>query len=350
MASDDQTVDRKAPGRMKRRVLILGAVIVALIVIWSVFWFIAAAYAERTFVKVVDDAVSEGVALDCVNRRIEGYPFRIELHCGEGTSLTLPDATITLSGLSAVALIYNPRHVIAGFGSPAMVTNADFPDTTVAWERARASVAFADSRIERFSLSVDAPQVSAEGMLPVKAALAELHLRTDPQKSDSVDVALRLDGAEALPSQPPVDFRTVAVVRNAPLLMAAVQGMPMLAASAAEGLPVDLSLLSLSAGETALSAAGDVTVRPDGTLDGAINLAVTMGEGGLPYLDAFLSPKEAETLRKMVQSVLNFGKKTEVDGKPARAFPLSIAGGRVSAGLFPIGRIPPIPLGPGLGG
>ncbi|WP_018699082.1 DUF2125 domain-containing protein [Amorphus coralli] len=349
MAKDDQTAAKTAPPRTRRRFLLLGIAVVAVVMAWSVFWFIAAAYAERTFDKVVDDAVADGVALDCVNRRIEGFPFRIELHCAEGTSLTLPDAKVTLSGLSAVALIYNPRHVIAGFGSPAVISNTDFPETQVEWERARASVAYSGAGLERFSLSIDNPAVAPEGLPPVTATLAEMHLRTDPKTGDAVDVALRLDGAEAVPGQPAVDFRTVAVVRNAPLLVAALQGVPMLGQAAVAGLPIDLTQLSLAAGGTKLSAAGDLTVRPDGALDGAVDLAVTTGEDGLPYLDVFLPPDQADALRGIVQSVLNFGRKTQLDGEPARAFPLSISSGRVSAGLFPIGRIPPIPLGPGLG-
>lgn len=350
MASAEQT-EPKAPSRMRRRVIILGSVLVAVAVLWSVFWFIAAAYAERAFLKVVDDGVEQGVALDCVNRRVGGYPFRIELSCGDGTSLTVPEGTITLSSLTAVALIYNPRHVIAEFGSPAVISEATIPETRVEWSLARASVVLKGDAVGRFALSIQEPQVASFGLAPVSAALAELHLRTDPGGADTVDVALRFDGVDAIAGQPPVDVQAIAVLHQAQALAVAAQGGPaMVLAAMGEGVPVELSRLSLAAGEAAVSAAGDIKVRPDGALDGAVTVAVTTGEGRLPYLDGVLSPKEAETLRNILQAVLNFGQQTAIDDKPARAFPLSIAAGRVSAGLFPIGRIPPIPLAEFLGG
>ena len=351
MANAEQTVPTKGPSRMKRRVIILGSVLVAVAVVWSVFWFIAAAYAERAFLKAVDDGVRQGVALDCVNRRVEGYPFRIELHCGDGTSVTMPEGTVTLSSLMAVALIYNPRHVIAEFGSPAVITEANIPETRVEWSLARASVVLDGAMVDRFALSIREPQVASFGMTPVAAQLAELPLRTNADSADAVDAALRLDGVDAVPGQPPVDVQAIAVLHQAHALFAAAQGGPaMLLAAMGDGVPVELSRLSLAAGDAAVSAAGDIRVRPDGALDGAVNVAVTTGEGRLPYLDGVLSPKEADTLRNILQAVLNFGQQTEIDGKPARAFPLAIAAGRVSAGLFPIGRIPPIPLAALLGG
>lgn len=344
MASTDETVPTKGPSRMRRRVLILGSVLVAVAVLWSVFWFIAAAYAERTFLKVVDDGVEQGVDLDCANRRIEGYPFRIELRCGEGTSLTTADGVVTVSSLTAVALIYNPRHVIAEFGSPAVISQTAFAETRVEWSLAHASLVTDGSETGRFALSIVEPRVTSFGLPPVDAKLAELHLRNDPATPDAVDVAARLDGLNAMAGQPPVDFQAIGVLKNARTLMAAIQGGPMMIAAAGDGFPVELTRLSLSAGDAAVSAAGDVTVRTDGALDGAVTVAVTTGEGRLPYLDGILSPQEADTLRSVMQTVLNFGKQTEIDGKPARSFPLSIAAGRVSAGLFPIGRIPPVPF------
>lgn len=344
MASADQTIQTKGPSRMKRRVLILGSVLLAVAVLWSVFWFIAAAYAERAFLKVVDDGIEQGIALDCVNRSVEGYPFRIELRCGEGTSLTIPDGTVTLSSLTAVALIYNPRHVIAEFGSPAVVSETAFAETRIDWTLAHASVVLDGSEISRFALSIVEPRAASFGLPSVAANLAELHLRSDPAAPDAVDIAVRLDGLDAMAGQPPVDFQAIAVLQNAQTLLAAIQGGPMMIAAAEDGFPIELSRLSLTAGDAAVSAAGDIKVRTDGALDGAVNVAVTTGDGRLPYLDGVLSPQEADTLRSVMQTVLTFGNKTEIDGKPARSFPLSIAAGRVSAGLFPIGRIPPVPF------
>ena len=252
MANAEQTVPTKGPSRMKRRVIILGSVLVAVAVVWSVFWFIAAAYAERAFLKVVDDGVRQGVALDCVNRRVEGYPFRIELHCGDGTSVTMPEGTVTLSSLMAVALIYNPRHVIAEFGSPAVITEANIPETRVEWSLARASVVLDGAMVDRFALSIREPQVASFGMAQVAAQLAELHLRTNADSADAVDAALRLDGVDAVPGQPPVDVQAIAVLHQAHALFAAAQGGPaMLLAAMGDGVPVELSRLSLAAGDAA---------------------------------------------------------------------------------------------------
>lgn len=348
MASEDTDAEPKRP-RIRRRFFILAFVVVAVAVLWSVFWFVAAAYAERMFLSAVDNAIAEDVAFDCADRRIAGYPFRIELWCGNETSLTLPEATITVAGVTAVALVYDPRRVIVEFAGPAEISDAPFPDTTVEWSLAHASVALDGRALGRFSLSIKEPRASALGLPPLVASLAEAHVRADPSADEAVDVAVRLDGIDPVAGEPKLDLLAVAVVKGLkPLLAGNIGGLAQLL-NGGGGLPIELSQLKLQADKTQLSAAGDLLLRPDGTLDGDISVAVAADGASLPYLEA-LAPAQADTLSKVVNTVLSFGKATQIDGAPARAFPLTISAGRVSAGLLPLGRIPPAPLAVLFGG
>lgn len=319
------------------------AVVVVLAVAWSVFWFVAAAYSERLYLQVVDQGVEQGVVFDCADRRIEGYPFRIELRCGEGTSLTTPDATITLGGLTAVALIYDPWHAITELTAPAVMSEGPFDPTTVSWSLAHASASVANGGLERLSISIENPRAEPADLPPLVADLAEIHLRTDPNTAEAVDVAVRLDGVEPIANAPKADLLLVATVDGAQAFMAGNTASAVRRILTTEGVPVKLSRLSLKAGEAVVSAAGDLVVRPNGLLDGNLNVAVAGDGSSLPYLDDFV-PDQADTVRKIVSTVLSFGKATEIDGEAARAFPLKISGGRVSAGLIPLGKLPPLPI------
>ncbi|MDQ0317093.1 DUF2125 domain-containing protein [Amorphus orientalis] len=329
--------------RFGRRIAILAAVVVVVAVAWSVFWFVAAAYAERMFLTVLDDASQQGVVLDCTDRTISGYPFRIELRCGEATSLTLPDATITLDGLSAVGLIYNPRHVIVGFAGPAVISDGDFPETTADWSLARASISVRGDQLGRFSLSVEDPRIATLGSEVFAARLAELHVRMDPDVSDTVDVAVRLGGVEPAVDGPPIDATLVTAIEGLAGLSGAGNATAQQVLAELGGVPIELSLFSLQAGEARLSAAGDLTVRPDGYLDGSVDVAVAADGQSLPYLDT-LAAGRADNLRSLIDTILKLGRPTEIEGVQARSFPLAISAGRVSAGLFPLGRIPPVPV------
>ncbi|MEW5422327.1 DUF2125 domain-containing protein [Amorphus sp. 3PC139-8] len=343
MATDEQTVQRK-PSRMRRRMLIMLAVVLVIAVAWSVFWFVAAAYSERLYLQIVDQGIEQDVAFDCVDRRIEGYPFRIELRCGEGTSLTTPDATIELGGLTAVALIYDPWHAITELSAPAVVSEGPFDPTTITWSLAHASVAISDGALERLSISIEQPRAEPSELPPLVADLAEIHLRSDPNSNEAVNVAVRLDGLEPIAAAPKADLMLVATVDGARSLMSGDTASAVRRLLTSEGVPIKLTRVSVKAGQAAVSAAGNLVVRPNGMLDGQLNVAVSGDGASLPYLDE-LAPSQADTLRNIVTTVLSFGQATQIDGEAARAFPLKISSGRVSAGIIPLGKLPPLPIG-----
>lgn len=171
-----------------KRIIVLGAVVLLVIAVWSGAWFWAAGQATA-YVKTLETA--DGVTnprLACQSFGIGGFPFGFDLTC-TGATITLADTTVTVSGLKASALVYRPTFVLVFAQSPVTIADAftgiqrrlDFTD-------AEASARLDGWRIGRVSLVVNAPvwnDVVLEDRLIARAERLEAHLIDVPGKHDA---------------------------------------------------------------------------------------------------------------------------------------------------------------------
>lgn len=171
-----------------KRIIVLGAVVLLVIVLWSGAWFWAAGQAAA-YVKTLETA--DGVTtprVTCESFGIGGFPFGFDLTCTAAT-ITLNDTTVTVSGLKASALVYRPTFVLVFAQSPVTIADAftgsqrrlDFTD-------AEASARLDGWRIGRVSLVVNAPvwnDVVLEDRLIARADRLEAHLIDVPAKHDA---------------------------------------------------------------------------------------------------------------------------------------------------------------------
>ena len=66
---------------MKKRIIILGSVVVAVVVLWSVAWLFGANYIKQT---IEAQAAADGVSqprVTCETLNVGGFPFRYDVHC-----------------------------------------------------------------------------------------------------------------------------------------------------------------------------------------------------------------------------------------------------------------------------
>ena len=171
-----------------KRIIVLGAVVLLVIVLWSGAWFWAAGQAAA-YVKTLETA--DGVTtprVTCESFGIGGFPFGFDLTCTAAT-ITLNDTTVTVSGLKASALVYRPTFVLVFAQSPVTIADAftgsqrrlDFTD-------AEASARLDGWRIGRVSLVVNAPvwnDVVLEDRLIARADRLEAHLIDVPARHDA---------------------------------------------------------------------------------------------------------------------------------------------------------------------
>lgn len=171
-----------------KRIIVLGAVVLLVIVLWSGAWFWAVGQATA-YVKTLETA--DGVTtprVACDSFGVGGFPFGFDLTC-TGATIILADTTVTVSGLKASALVYRPTFVLVFAQSPVTIADAftgsrrrlDFTD-------AEASARLDGWRIGRVSLVVDAPvwnDVVLEDRLIARAERLETHLIDVPAKHDA---------------------------------------------------------------------------------------------------------------------------------------------------------------------
>ena len=121
----------------------------------------------------------------CQDRRIGGYPFRIEVTCAALT-VRRGGVTASLGATRSVAQVYQPRHVITEIDGPLNLTDGRIA-VQGTWRLLETSVRGSRAGIQRASLVVEEPSLRVTG--------------AEPEAIDSVGRAPR--GACAAQSRPP---------------------------------------------------------------------------------------------------------------------------------------------------
>lgn len=182
-----------------RKILALGLAVLVVLALWTGGWLWAASEIRHQVDMLAEADGETTPRLACGTLGISGFPFRFDVDCEE-LALTFGDHDITLAGLRASVLAYNPTHVIFSARPPYAMRNAftgsqsrfDFADlegsARLTARDALAGLSGEGWRIAR--VSVVANQVAwydtvIEDLLQAKAEKAELHLLDMPEQHDA---------------------------------------------------------------------------------------------------------------------------------------------------------------------
>lgn len=137
---------------MKKRIIILGAVVLVLVLGWSGAWYFFAGQVRQ---QVEALAMADGETapqLTCQNLVIGGFPFRFDAQC-LGVAMVSGDVLIELPEWRASAMAYRPNHILATAIGPARISDA-FTGLrqTVSWTEIDASFRLENWRIARISI------------------------------------------------------------------------------------------------------------------------------------------------------------------------------------------------------
>lgn len=351
-----------APAFRPRRLgLYLPFVLLLLLALgWSGLWL----YGRQRVGSALDDffarQASVGREWRCPDRRIGGYPFRIEVSCAEPTFTAAGSAGGAVSGrmqrLSVTAQTSGAlslAHVVMRLEGPLVVSEAGFGRTTVGWREALGSFRGHHRRLERASLDVKDIDILVEPArgepMRVSAAALEAHVREGvvPTEPNSYDVALRLNGART----PPLDQ----LLGNADPLVLLLDGKLLNLASVDRrdwratveawrqaGGTFRIEQFSLAKGAPRIEAKGDLRLdsarRPEGRLDANL---VNAG----PILQQFGLNLGGGAAGALLGGLLGGGRPAA--GEPQRdrslRLPLVLGEGRASVGPL---RIPGVVLRP----
>ncbi|ODT71030.1 MAG: hypothetical protein ABS75_09860 [Pelagibacterium sp. SCN 63-23] len=322
---------------MKKRIIILGAVVFFVVLAWSGAWYFIAGQVRQ---QVEALALADGDStpqLSCAQLAISGFPFRFDIDCA-GAALVSGDMLVEIPGLRASALIYRPTHILASARGPAQLSDAFTGQRQeLAWAELEASLRLDNWRIARLSLIADevswtdrlfgdnliarTPRLEAH-LLDIselhdaeagRAALAGF-LRADNVEAPSIQVAPTNAEIELEVTALPDDLRTLGAT-------------PLLPDWQRAGGKLRIIGIRANDGTADLNASGELTLDAQGYPTGSIAIdSLGVAERIGPYLE--------EPWRTLVLGVPGEG------GRHRNQ--LTFAGGGLSSGLVPLMALPPL--------
>jgi hypothetical protein len=140
---------------MKKRIIILGAVVLLVVGAWTGAWFYIAGQVRQQIELL---ALADGEAapqLTCGTLDVGGFPFRFDAEC-RAASIVSGDLLVEVPNITASAMAYRPNHILAFAEGPASLSDA-FTGLrqAVGWTEMDASLRIENWRIARLSLVAD---------------------------------------------------------------------------------------------------------------------------------------------------------------------------------------------------
>lgn len=375
-----------APRRRRWLLFVPFALVVVLAAVWTGVWFYAASRAETDLAAWRQRERPAGRTQNCASQSIGGYPFLLEVRCG-GAGLELqgtPTLQFKLPLAVAAVQVYDPRLLIGEFTGPLEISEAGRePAVVVNWTLGQASVRGLPSSVERASLVLVGPTVRAASLAgndPVLSARRlELHARQAPgSRADSpaVEAALRLDAAVAEKLASMFDAAVadkLGALAAKPIdadIAGTLRGLDDLSPKPwpawfkewqTRGGELEIDKARLAEQDVIAVGAGALKLTARGGLDGTLRVTVVGIEKILKMLDIDRMMTEGQVgatfnaLDRLIPGlggvarqsaapglIAALGERTELEGKPAVAFPIRFDDGTVFLGPFRVGVVPPL--------
>lgn len=322
---------------MKKRIIILGSVVIAVAVLWSAAWLVLAGVVRQNVEAL---ALNDGAAtpqLSCGTLSVGGFPFRFDVDC-EMARVVSGDLLVEVPGIRASVRVYAPTHMLASAKGPLQLSDS-FTGTRngVAWSGLEASVRLDNWRIARASISakdvVWSDTLFGDTII-AQSPLVELHLFDIPEQHDAERhlAALALYGRAATLAWPGLTLSDA----NAEIQFE-LNGLPddvrkwdsphLLQDMQQAGARLNVVAIHGSDADSVLDAQGGLQLDPQGQLDGTIGVTST-------------------GVAERIGTLLEEPWRTLVLGTPAAdgayANQLTFRAGAVFSGLVPIASVPPL--------
>jgi hypothetical protein len=353
--------------------------VLVLAAVWSGIWYYAAGEAEARVNDWQAQQAKAGRVFSCGSQKVGGYPFRIEVRCGDvAVELkdTQPPLAIRLKEIHVVAQVWDPKLLIAEFTGPLTAAEPGQPPVIATWALAQASVRGTPATPERASIAIDDLKLDgpASGNAMFDAKHAEFHARMQYGSwphNPAIDLAVKLNAATAPAlgayTREPLDADILAVLHG----MKDLRPKPLpvrLREWQAAGGRVEIQNARVAQGETLGNATGMLALTQRGGLDGALRLNVaglekllpTLTGGGerkgaplgldraAPALNAIdravpgLGARIAPQTQNLAAGLIGLlGQPVEVEGKRGVSVAVRFTDGAASLGPIPLGQVPP---------
>jgi hypothetical protein len=365
--------------------IVAAAAVIVLGAGWCGLWYYAASVADRTLAGWVAREAQAGRAYRCGSQGISGFPFRIEVQCGQAAaavSSTQPPFDVAAQGVTFTAQVYNPTLLVGDVTGPLTVAAPGQPPRFVAsWSLARLRVGGTPPVPDAVAIDLERARLNggATANAPTLFAADDAGLQARVVGGSAtdhpvIDVALRFTSATAPSVHPllgePLQGAAEIVLRGLNDLGPKPFAKRFRELQASGG-DIEIKSLRLERADAIVVGTGTLTVNARGGLDGTLTLTFNgldtiapqlgidtlIDQGidrlsgangqsaeGLAALDRVL-PGLSGVLRNsaaasLTDNLKRMGQPTQIDNKPAVALPLRFADGAVYLGTIRIGAVP----------
>ncbi|WP_036255219.1 DUF2125 domain-containing protein [Methylocapsa acidiphila] len=316
------------------------ALFAAVIIGWSLFWFVASRRADGALATWIEHEAAAGRSWICPDKRISGYPLEIEVSCANPLfqgEIAGKKFTGSLRGLRVASPLLRSQTLVAELEAPLIVKTSDGAvDAVAQW--GSLGMEFV-GRPEAFSrISLLGEQVTVQGLLgdlekaSGSASNVLAYVVSPPGAAPfSYDFRLTVNDAQApvLDSrfglQPPVTTTIAGTITQANLAGAA-KLQDSLEQWRVAGGKVDLKTIRLASGTSTLEGHGELALDDQHRITG--NFPATIA-GLEPFLQKLGVDPTLIAAGSLVANVLG---KREAGGGSRLPVPISIADGWLSIG------------------
>lgn len=320
-----------------KRIVILGAVVIGVIALWTAGWLFVANEARRQILALGQQSGTGVPTLDCGRLDIGGYPFRLDITCGPAV-IVAGDLTATVEEVRATVLVYRLNQVLLFSKAPLLLEDAfTGARSRLTWASFASSLRLTDWRLGRFSLVVEnlnwADTLTTEALI-ANAGHLEFHLVDKPELRDAgaqtaaLDVVGRLTGL-TVPGLGinAADSTLEAVITGVPDEVARLLDPDLLRRWQAADGRARLTGFRGEDGENFLEVSGEAGLDAAGRPDGQV---VITSRGVVERFQDAIAPE----LRPLLLGSPN------ADDSYSQT--LTMSGGVVLSGLMPVGTLPPL--------
>lgn len=170
------------------------AAVLALALVWSVYWFVASGTAKSRFEAERAKLADLDLTLTCTSEDWGGFPFHFEFTCTSPVVKLEDRAEVSSSKLLLTALAYAPWQIVALLDGPSTVIGRGIAPTRVGHQRAIAAFTF--DKDWRLKLSAEIPALD----VPDRGTASEVMVHARPAADGGLDIAM---SAENVNYQPP---------------------------------------------------------------------------------------------------------------------------------------------------
>lgn len=140
---------------MKKRIIILGAIVLLVAAAWTGTWYFFAGQLRQQIELLAFADGESSPQLVCETLDVSGYPFRFDVDCANA-ALVSGDLLVEIPGLRASVMVYRPNHILASALGPAQVSDAFTGHrSAVEWGTLEGSLRIESWRIARLSVIGD---------------------------------------------------------------------------------------------------------------------------------------------------------------------------------------------------